>query len=556
MQKRSSLRGRLLVAAAAVTMMIGFTAVQGFAASTKTVGMDVSRSASSFLATDNTMSTGEARTMYFRLSNTTPGNSNPNSFGIEAPPGFSIGPNSAAYVSGTTTNTSRIVSNTSTTISVTGLDPLKSFSQSSQKPVVILSATVTASLNETCATTSHEWQATGWTGSIGNGSSFVLVAGHFTTTVTSSCGTVSAQVYKDTNGNGVMESSEASTSTTLGLGGFGFALRTSAGGSDLQTASSSASGLAQFSTPVSGSYYVCQTSVPTATPAWVNTDPGGSPPCQQVTVGVSGVTANFGDAQQASVTVTKYNDANVDQSLDNNEVTLSGWQFTMMDGNTEVASQSTGTNGTTTFTGLAPGKTYSVCETDVKIDPNSPGFKDAPWFNTDPGGSSPCKSFSTTSGSTANMSFGNALGNLDCLGSIESPDGKVTVERLNNLNDVQCTVKPASVDHTLTNSAEAVKFLVTGDSAQQAAYMITINWDPISNDNPPGAVATSIDLPSPAHPLEWCLSETGGTNGNPELPQGQVGCIVSQTWNIVDSTHVREREVIYLEADIILSKSK
>jgi hypothetical protein len=61
--------------------------------------------------------------------------------------------------------------------------------------------------------------------------------------------------------------------------------------------------------------------------------------------------------------------------------------------------------------------------------------------------------------------------------------------------------------------------------------------------------------------MEWCVPDSnpddginGDLNDEPDLPGNEVGCIVSQTWNIVDATHVQETEVIYLEADIVLSK--
>jgi hypothetical protein len=119
------------------------------------------------------------------------------------------------------------------------------------------------------------------------------------------------------------------------------------------------------------------------------------------------------------------------------------------------------------------------------------------------------------------------------------------------------------VTHTGTlsgPSGENVEFLVTG-SDQLAAYKVAIDWDPVDNNNPPVAPATKIDLPGGTHPMEWCVPDSnpddginGDLNDEPDLPGNEVGCIVSQTWNIVDATHVQETEVIYLEADIVLSK--
>jgi hypothetical protein len=254
--------------------------------------------------------------------------------------------------------------------------------------------------------------------------------------------------------------------------------------------------------------------------------------------------------QCGSVTITKYNDANVNDTKDSGEALLTdGWEFKVYDASDQlVGTQTTDNTGSVTFS-LPTGQTYKVCESDSKIDPNSDGWADHPWSSTDADG---CKSVtpSTSSGSTLN--FGNAIGNLTCGGSIS--DGPATVKRLDNTDgEVPCILKPASVDYSKDGTDQNVTFLVAG--TQHAAYKVTINWDPIDNTNPPVTNATTIDLPGGTHPLEWCVPDGVDQNSEPDLPSGgEVGCIISQTWNIFDATRVQETEVIYLEADIVLSK--
>ena len=162
----------------------------------------------------------------------------------------------------------------------------------------------------------------------------------------------------------------------------------------------------------------------------------------------------------------------------------------------------------------------------------------------------------TSSGSDHDLDFGNQIGTLGCdpnNNTITTDDGEVIVERLPNTDgELPCILKPASLTHLIGEDEETVTFLVTG--TQSAAYRFTITWEPVPNTNPPVIEPTTIDLPGGEHPMEWCVPDGDDLNLEPDLPLGEVGCIVRQVWTIVDAGHVEQTETIYVEADIVFSK--
>ena len=113
--------------------------------------------------------------------------------------------------------------------------------------------------------------------------------------------------------------------------------------------------------------------------------------------------AEFGNYQNATVTVEKYEDANADGDDEGDtDAKLSGWVFWVdldgdgiQDGTEPTAT--TDANGKADFS-LTPGASYSICE-----------VLQADWFNSDPGGSAPfCKTTGTlASGDELEREFGN-----------------------------------------------------------------------------------------------------------------------------------------------------
>lgn len=163
----------------AVLALLAITAIPSFAAkppAAKTVGMSV---------TPATASPSTSAAFRVTLTNTTPGNSNPNSFRITAPVGYTI--TNAVYTSGTNPNSGRSVTFDAgaRTVSVTGLDPLKS--TGGQNVVITVTATTPAAPG--CGTVSGLWAVTGFTGSGLTGDTFARNTpdADATTTVAAAC---------------------------------------------------------------------------------------------------------------------------------------------------------------------------------------------------------------------------------------------------------------------------------------------------------------------------------------------------------------------------------
>ena len=111
----------------------------------------------------------------------------------------------------------------------------------------------------------------------------------------------------------------------------------------------------------------------------------------------------FGNYQNVSQSVLKYHDLDASGGQNGSESGLSGWEFFVdkngngtFDAATETT-QTTDANGLTSFT-LKPGSTYSICEIN-KTD----------WVNSDPGGSTLCKTTATIVSGTATtqLKYGN-----------------------------------------------------------------------------------------------------------------------------------------------------
>ena len=188
------------------------------------------------------------------------------------------------------------------------------------------------------------------------------------------------EFFVDNNGNGVWDSGVDSAKQTTG-----------------------AAGTTSFTLAPGSSYSICEVNQPN----WINSDPGGSTLCKTTATIVSGTATTqlkFGNYQNVSQSVLKYHDLDASGGQNGSESGLSGWEFFVdnngngvWDSGVDSAKQTTGAAGTTSFT-LAPGSSYSICEVN---QPN--------WINSDPGGSTLCKTTATIVSGTATtqLKFGN-----------------------------------------------------------------------------------------------------------------------------------------------------
>ena len=174
---------------------------------------------------------------------------------------------------------------------------------------------------------------------------------------------VTGSVFGDANGDGTRDSTES------GIAGATVKLYTGPSFATLvATSASTTSGTYTFSgVPVAASYLVCQTSLGAA---WTVTRPTstttGSAACPiegtrgytfTLTTGSSGL--DFGNVELASVSGRVFDDAN-DNGVDDTEPGLAR-TVTLYRNGSSVASTTSATNGSFTFTGNPVGAGYTVC---------------------------------------------------------------------------------------------------------------------------------------------------------------------------------------------------
>ena len=173
---------------------------------------------------------------------------------------------------------------------------------------------------------------------------------------------------------------------------------------DEAEATTNASGVATFSNLMPGaSYSICEVLQGT----WFNSDPAGTTLCKSTGTLVSGTATTqlvFGNYQKVDQSVLKYHDKNADGDKDGaGEPGLENWVFFIdEDGDetkdTDEAEATTNASGVATFSNLMPGASYSICE-----------VLQGTWFNSDPAGTTLCKSTGTLVSGTATtqLVFGN-----------------------------------------------------------------------------------------------------------------------------------------------------
>ena len=161
-------------------------------------------------------------------------------------------------------------------------------------------------------------------------------------------GTITAYKFEDLNGDGIENGSDAPLS--------GWTMTLKQGAVVIDSDTTNASGEVVFSNLAPGDYTVYET----LKTDWVNTT-GNHPGGEAVTGLQSGDSerVEFGNCEEGSITVIKFNDLDGDGVKDAGEPLLNGWDMTV-----NGSTQTTGSNGlgTTIFTGLAPGN-YTVTET-------------------------------------------------------------------------------------------------------------------------------------------------------------------------------------------------
>jgi hypothetical protein len=425
------------------------------------------------------------------LTNVSPGNSSFNSFQLSAPalpnPGFVI--TQAVLGSGNSNpNASAVIQRTSGTVSVTTLDPVKP----SQK--VVLNVTATTPANTGCdAVGFGTWTATVWSGSALTGDVFNLTgtASGTTGTLAANCSSLDVSTYEDANVNSSKEISESN------VGGFTIDLKQ--GLTVVATTTTAASGTgvgtASFASVAPGAYDVCERS----RSGWTITDPAtvrGTDACRSVTV----PTANpvvFGNAADATITVTKYEDPNFNGVLDTGEGVLSGWKFQLKDGDGAAigTEQSTGELGQIMYT-VPAGNAYSVCETDPRSDPSSGTYAADPWVNTIPGGDrcTDVPALSVGSGASVGRTFRNAQGTLGCdagnNSDTQSGGGTdATLNRLPNSDNSACILVP----YSLTATQDTVTFTKDLTTQPFATFQLGITWG-VAAKQYPNFGTTTFDL--------------------------------------------------------------
>jgi hypothetical protein len=159
MSLRTTPKHRLLLGLTAISMLIALTALPGYSAPQKTYTLNVAPSEA--LA-------GQSTGFFVTMTNKTPGNSNPNSFLVRAPSGFTV--TAASISAATNPNAGASVTVVgSSTVEVRNLDPVKT----NQYVTLKITAT-TPSIGGSCSQGGYIWSATVWTGSNLSGDTFTL----------------------------------------------------------------------------------------------------------------------------------------------------------------------------------------------------------------------------------------------------------------------------------------------------------------------------------------------------------------------------------------------
>ena len=333
-----------------------------------------------------------------------------------------------------------------------------------------------------------------------------------------------------------------------GLGGWEFKIRAGAAttGAALQTTLTGGDGTASFTVPP-GTYTVCET----AQGGYTNTDPANGSGCKPATVtGTTGDSLMFGNATNATIDVTKYDDTNFD-GLPDGEPGLPDWDFKVYLGDSPVgdpiATGTTNADGHVLFS-VAPGRAYTVCE--VPQDG---------WTNTDPVNGSGCKPVgadATAPGASADRAFGNTqgVGQLGCPGgpNTDSADGganapTANLTRFDNVTGA-CVLIPYILETGITDDGKQfVDFYKDLETQVAAQFTLEIHWDPEPAAYPVARV-TQVDLDGPgpgaAVDLKWCNPPSGGQLWTP--PTAVPWCLVSQHSQVGPANGtIQVTEVVY-----------
>jgi len=397
------LKRKLLTCFAVVTCVVGGFAIPGSTAPAKIFSLVAPASVSS--ATTQ---------IPIKITNEMPnGNSNINSLYITV-----TGP-AAFQITGASPGTA-VVSNVGHKVSITGISTIKP----TKSTAFTLNVTVP---NLACSTSPLAWGGVAYTGNSLSGDKFTLQGSppsQLATTITEGCTTISVSKYEDTNGNGTQDGEEGPPATA-----FDFQLWS---GESLVETVAATDGSASFEPVLAGTYSVCEV----ASETWRNTEPGGDA-CQTVEATGTDTTVTFGNARDVTINVLKFDDLNLNGTIDEGESALQGWGFTLT-GDGEPVGTTTGEGGTASFTVPAGTGPYELCETPQEG-----------WLSTTAGadGCVTIPQSETTSGNTIERDFGNveASGSVDCnapmVVSGGQPGTTLTGRRIGNV-DSSCVPIP------------------------------------------------------------------------------------------------------------------
>lgn len=205
------------------------------------------------------------------------------------------------------------------------------------------------------------------------------------------CSTIQVQKYNDLDGDGKKDAAEPY------LAGWDF--NVTLGSTSVGTMTTNADGIATLKvTDEEGAYTVTEV----AKSGWSNTEPGNGLYAEVSVKKGKTTELLFGNhytmpSTNGTIRVFKYSDVNNNGSFDTGDLGLSGWGFTVKDGQgTSVGTITTGADGNGTLS-IAAGS-YTIYE-NLPLPAN--------WTNTDPAGAAPSKPVTVTSGQQTDVRFGN-----------------------------------------------------------------------------------------------------------------------------------------------------
>jgi hypothetical protein len=275
--------------------------------------------------------------------------------------------------------------------------------------------------------------------------------------------TLSGTVYADNNGNDTLDTGDS------GIGGVTLYLYN--GTTPIASTTTASNGSYSFTNLPLGSYNIYESTVSgyTAEPSNVGSN-GGTSGTQSLTSitlnsNTNATGYNFGELLPvASISGTVYNDANRNDTLDSGDTGIGGVQVFLYNstGTTRLATTTTASNGTYSFTGIAPG-TYIVAEFapsgETGETPNAGISGGTPSYST----SSTLATINAITLTSGTNDTGNNFGNLPPLTGTACLNGIVYADI--NYNDVY----NSGIDYGIAG----VTVTLSGKTVYGSAYTLT-----------------------------------------------------------------------------------